>query len=267
MNLDQETLGILSALEFPEIDLARIVQPLDRRTYQRVDQAIRALGGAWSRRRRAHVFDGDARSRIDVAITTRSVTTDAELGHFPTPDPLAAWLVRHAGVRPGESALEPSAGSGAIVSALLAAGAHVTAIERDPRRREAIRSEAPLLRGTLLVPDVDDFLTYGGVSAGMGGVAINPPPFRRVVMNPPFCRSGIGDHLDHVRRALGMLAPDGILVSVLPSSLRFRRDRRYAELRELCEARGTITDLPDGSFRPSGTDVSTVAIRIEGGIR
>lgn len=48
-------------------------------------------------------------------------------------DPTAAWLVRQADVRPGELVLDIGAGLGALTRPLLAAGARVVAIERDPR--------------------------------------------------------------------------------------------------------------------------------------
>jgi phospholipid N-methyltransferase len=248
MRLDDDVLAALSALDYPAPDRAVLTEQLDRETYVRVDKALQALGGKWTRRAKAHVFPGDARSRVDAAITSGKVTTDQDLGHFPTPPPLARQLVRMAGVRRGHRALEPSAGTGNLVAELLAVGAIVTAIERDPARRQALRDR--LFAANVLA--LDDFMIYRPRHG--------EPEFDRIVMNPPFRRCGEGDHLDHARLAFDLLAPGGRLVCVLPASVTFRRDRRHAEFRAWAESVGELAALPEGSFRASGTDVRTATL-------
>lgn len=81
--------------------------------------------------------------------------------------------------------------------------------------------------------------------------------FDRVVMNPPFSR---GQDVEHVRHALSLLAPGGLLVSVMSNGVTFRQDRRYADFRR--DFSPEITPLPEGSFKTSGTNVSTVVVRI-----
>ena len=53
--------------------------------------------------------------------------------HFLRDRSVAAELVRHAGIRPGDLVLDFGAGGGAITAPLAATGARVLAIERDPR--------------------------------------------------------------------------------------------------------------------------------------
>jgi hypothetical protein len=65
----------------------------------------------------------------------------SELGQWHTPADLAAKMVAYAGVRPGMRVLEPSAGGGAIVRPLLAAGARVTAVEIDPAWCRCMRED------------------------------------------------------------------------------------------------------------------------------
>lgn len=255
-----EILEVLSELEFPEPRHARLparLGRLDRGLYVKLDKVLRALGGSWVSGIGVHVFDGpeDASTRVERALTSGEVTTDCDLGNFLTPARLAVELVALADVRVGHRALEPSAGTGRLIDALLAVGAVVTAVERHSARREALAQRIPAERRRgrdLSVSNSEDFLCFGGI-----------PAYDRVIMNPPFCRSGAGDHLDHVRRAHDLLLPGGILVSVLPSSLTFRRDRRYAEFRSWMADAGpgsVLRELPAGTFRESGTDVRTVVI-------
>lgn len=259
MRVALDVLSILSALEYPVATLARITDRLDRNVYQRVNDVLAAAGGTWSRKLKGHVFAGDAAALVDSIITSGEVDTAADVGNFPTPILLAAELVELAGVRPGHTALEPSAGTGRIVDALLARGALVVAVERDQLRRGdlQLRETAESRRGRkLFAPAVDDFMDYQADPRDA------PVRFDRVVMNPPFRRVGRGDHIDHVRRAFDLLAPGGVLVAVLPAGVLFRRDRRYTEFRTWCAHRGSVDALPDGSFRESGTDVSTVVARL-----
>jgi len=251
MRLAPDVLAALSTIDYPARDRAVLTEKLSRATYVRVDQALQALGGTWSRGARAHVFPGlpgDARDRIDAAITAGEVTTGQDLGHFPTPAPLARQLVATAGVRAGHRVLEPSAGTGDLAAEIVATGARVIAIERDPARRQTLRERCPAAQ----ILDHDDFLAY---RPGRGD-----RKFDRVVMNPPFRCVGEGDHLDHARRAYDLLAATGVLVCVLPASVTFRGDRRYREFRAWAQDVGEIAELPDGSFRASGTCVRTVTL-------
>lgn len=262
MQVSEEVLGVLSALEFPTDRTVRIVEQLDRKTYSKVNEVLEAIGGKWSRKDKAHVFGSDARPRVDLVIDTGEVTTGKDLGFFPTPAPLAAELVEMAGVKLGMLVLEPSAGTGRIVDALLAVDACIVAVEREPAMRAALHAREfaeklqPPRSGnhawkSLKTWDGDDFMNFAPRKR-----------FECVVMNPPFCKVGKGDHLDHVQHAFDLLETDGLLVSVLPASVNFRRDARYKEFREWVEYHGEITDLPPNSFKESGTGVNTVVVRI-----
>jgi predicted RNA methylase len=250
MKIAPDLLPILSTLAYPTPQQARIVDQLDRAEYTKINKVLEALGGTWNRKAKAHVFDGDAAERIAYALVVGEVETAQDVGHFVTPAPLARQLVELAGVRHGMQALEPSAGEGAIVLALQDAGACVTAVERDHHRR--MRLTERVLKGRDRLVEGD----FMHCSAGRFDL------FDCTVMNPPFCRVGAGDHLDHVRKAIGLTKQGGIVVAVLPLSITFRRDRRHTEFRGYIEAMGTIAPLPARSFHASGTDVNTVVIRV-----
>lgn len=249
MKIDQDVMEVLSGLAF-DGDKARIEKQLDRKMYLKVNKILAALGGKWTRKAKAHVFPGSAEEIVDAAIVAGEVTTRRETGFFPTPKLLAEQLVAMADVQPGHTCLEPSAGTGRIVEALLGASPKlVVAVERDPEMREALQRYG----GKVLVTEFPDFMSMPAPGGG----------YDRVVMNPPFVRSGMGDHLDHVWHAYRMLNNGGVLVSVLPSGVVFRQDRRHREFREWAKERGVIDGLPPLSFRESGTDVHTCTLKLE----
>lgn len=263
--LDQATLATLSNLKYPTPNNVVIVDKLLPKEYAKVNAAMEALGGTWSRKAKAHVFPGPAEVLVDQLIMTGEFATARDVGWFPTPAPLARELVDLADLRAGQRVLEPSAGEGALVNAITTTehgelnDVLVFAVERDPTRRSTLMARA---HGGgnwkhVHVSSVEDFMDFEP-RYGSGQIKL----FDRCVMNPPFARVGRGDHLDHVRHAYELLGQGGVLVSVLPSSVKFRRDRRHAEFRAWVEGRGTIDDLPEGSFAESGTGVNTVVIRL-----
>lgn len=258
MQVANDVLQVLSRLECAG-NTARISGQLPRDLYLKVNKVLEACGGVWNRKAKVHVFEADtiASERIDQIIISGEVTTAQDLGFFPTPAPIARKLVELANVQPEDFVLEPSAGDGAIVEALIEARAGVLALERDANRRAQLtRRFVDTTRVAVMLPWTHaheiDFLDY-----------IPDEPFDRVVMNPPFCKVGAGDHLDHVRHAHGMLIPGGSLVSVLPAGIKFRADKRHAEFREwFMDLDGTVIDLPDDAFKASGTRVRTVVLAL-----
>lgn len=87
-------------------------------------------------------------------------------------DRWAAELVAHAGVRPGDLVVDLGAGTGALTAPLVAAGAHVVAVELHPER--AARLRARFADGPVTV-----------VRADIAHLRLPRRPFT-VVANPPF---------------------------------------------------------------------------------
>lgn len=271
MKIDEQILAILQRLEITGSKV-KITERLDRPTYQAVDKVLQALGGKWKRGDQAHVFAGSPIDAIDLAVATGDVITPRDEGFFETPGKLATELVRMASVRRGDVMLEPSAGLGALVFAALEAGANVIAIERNEARRTKLShllglfTARPMLgdhaapQGTqAMVLPVDDYMKF------LGEACI---PYNRVAMNPPFCRVGDGNHLDHVRKAYdgldGSWDPSGgVLAAILPSGVMERQDARHKDFRSWANRHGgEFAALPPKSFHESGTDVNTVTLRM-----
>lgn len=255
MQIAENIITVLEQLSFEGTN-AKITEQLDRKTYLAVNEVLEACGGKWNRKAKAHVFPIDAAELVSRAVASGSVVTASEMGFFATPPELAAELVEMAEIRPTHSVLEPSAGNGVIVDALLDRGvAHITAIELDRGRNDQMRkfySSMAKAAGIVTVQGACDFMNYDA-----------DEPFDRVVMNPPFGRVGKGDHLDHVVHAFTMLDEHGVLVSVLPAGVKFRQDKRHSEFRDwFKEHHGVLSDLPDNAFKSSGTSVRTCVLQV-----
>ncbi|WP_233874198.1 methyltransferase [Paraburkholderia adhaesiva] len=219
---------------------------LGRQLYQRTDKVLKAAGGEWNRKARAHLFDCDAADAIEQIILSGEVTVAQDFGFFPTPATIVQRLIALAGIQSNHIVLEPSAGRGNIARALGHAR-RVDCYELLPKNVAALRGLD--LKNCRIVEA--DFLD------------IKPRPvYDRIVMNPPFAKRA---DIHHVRHALDFLKPGGRLVSVMSRSVMFREDRLAKEFRDLVAQRGgQFEALEDGAFTESGTLVSTVIVTIPG---
>jgi phospholipid N-methyltransferase len=115
---------------------------------------------------------------------------------FPTPPELAARMVALSEIRPGDTVLEPSAGTGVLLDAIRRNGADsvdLTAVEIDHGLTGIINKARRVHYG--------DFLECNGELG----------KFDRIVMNPPFVNAA---DIKHIIHALKMLKPGGRIVAL-----------------------------------------------------
>ena len=172
---------------------------------------------------------------------------------FPTPPDLAARMVELAGITPASRVLEPSAGTGRLVDAIMRqVPAWVDAVEVNRSLADALQA-----RHAVVHVKCADFLALEPAPGQHDGRAI----YDAVVMNPPFAN---GADVDHVTHALHFLAPGGRLVAIMSAGVTFRDDRKTREFRRLVAERGgTIEDLPPDTFASEGTGVRTVLVVVD----
>ena len=217
---------------------------LDRDMYVKVDKVLKAAGGQWNRKARAHLFPDPAAPILDALLSDGKVTTAQDEGWFPTPAPVVTRLIMAADLEPRMEVLEPSAGEGAIARPVASWGCTVDCIELNPKRADVLRAAG-----------------FARWVAGCDFLTVTPHrAYDRVLMNPPF--AGKAD-IAHVRHAAGFLRPGGLLIAVMAAGIEFREDRQTADFRDLVgQSGGRIITLPNGSFRESGTGVGTVLVAI-----
>lgn len=242
--IDDSTLDVLADCRIDGTTLYLPDRQLDRTLYVSVNKVLESLGGKWDRKAKGHIFSDDPSDALDAVVLTGSYDKPDDLGWFETPEHIARMVIDAAQIEPGMSVLEPSAGLGALARPARDAGGSVDlCIEVHDGRAEA-------LWGQGFPTSQRDFLV---------GKVVNR--FDRIVMNPPFARQ---QDIDHVAHALRHLKPNGRLVSIMSASVLFRSNRKTAEFRETVERYGGVfAELPDGSFRSSGTNVRAVMLTIE----
>lgn len=217
--------------------------------YPAIKRLLETAGGKYGRyqKRSGFKFDSDASLILDKLVGGEKLNPKKEFQLFETPQTLCSELVLDAGVEPGMSAFEPSAGNGRIVRELLRLTNRVTAVELNPIH------ECNLL-DVGVTPIVGDFLSLDPDQLGH---------FDRIVANPPFRAN---QDIAHVTHMIKFLAPKGRLVSVMSPQWQTGRTRAHKDFKALladAQYRVEVTPIPTGAFKESGTSISTVKLILE----
>ncbi len=238
---------VIEILEQCEIEGELLLLPdfqLDRKLYVKVDKVLKLAGGIWSRTRKAHIFSEDVGNRLDTLILTGEIVdTNKELQYFTTPAAVVAQLIELADIKTTDNVLEPSAGTGAIAFELLKKGCAVFACEiHEPfakKLAEKVDAVYPV-----------DFLKWDCSRWQM---------YDKIVANPPFTRQ---QDIDHVEKMIDVCS--GRVVSVMCASVMWQDNKKAKMFRELIDQMGgKFIELPEGSFKESGTMVNTCIVVVD----
>lgn len=208
------------------------------------DSAIRALYNTVNR---------DERNEERVLRLTNQASTMEIPGYFPTPPTVARRLIEMACIEPGNTILEPSAGCGNLIDAILSnhPNAQISYCELNCFLLDILRYKYEKVKQVTFIGrdclEIDTLRTE--------------KRFDRIIMNPPFER---GQDADHIMRAwYSLLAPRGILTAIVSTGVVSRSDKKAKSFREfLKSAKAFVCDLPAGSFKTSGTGIETKIVQL-----
>ena len=242
--LSNAALAVLEGVEIVGREVRITDGQLDRKLYVEVNAALEALGGAWNRKAKAHLFEDPSDALDQVLVDGEWSDRKRDFDQFFTPAALAKIVVERANVK-GKIVLEPSAGHGALALEALRQGAGgVQCVEFD------VKCASELTKLGFANVRCCDFIEW----------AAHGIDFDVCVMNPPFARK---QDVDHVTAAFGCVRHGGRLVAIMSAGTTFRSDKKTAAFRALVDKYGAIEKLPDNSFRESGTNVSTVLVVLD----
>lgn len=251
--IENDVLTVLSTLN---IEGNNVVIPgqLDRKLYLAVNKVLDRIGGKWNRKVKAHVFNNDPTNLLNNVIEFGVLDPKVKTGYFPTPSTIVDKMIDLADMNKQHFILEPSAGQGHIADRICdKLHIHpydVYTCELLQENKAILEEKGYYVRG--------DFIEFARKRGANG----NRWTFDRVLMNPPFERQ---TDIDHVTAAFGLLAPNGILVTIMSAGVMFRENRKTTEFREkILESHQTYLEhLPTGAFKESGTMVNTIILRLE----
>lgn len=228
---------------------------LERKLYAKVNKVLDLMGGKWNRSKKAHVFQIDnAADLLNQCIETGEITdVYKELQFFETPPRVVDLMLKKAALEPVDSVMEPSAGKGAIVKRVLEITSHVDACEiYEPFQNILIGLGCRTYRG--------DFLKYPTHRSWL----VNGIKFDKIIANPPFSNQ---QDIDHANKMLDMVTSGGRLVCIMSAGVTFRTNAKTKMFhnRLNLETDYEFIELPENSFKDSGTKVNTVMLVAEKG--
>lgn len=259
--LTATTITVLESAYVEENTVRLTCGTLAPRKFVQPKAVLEAIGGVWSTAKGAYVFPygSDPAALIAAVLEAGTVPLAARTaeGYVRTPDGVATdiltWHVDVGHLPRGARVLEPSAGDGAIVRAILGENRDVTvvAVEPNPDRVAALRVLAATVPGRLEVHAMT-LEEFAADPAAYGD------PFDAVIMNPPFALPGNPDAwLSHVRTAYGLMYPGAQLAAIVPASYQYRAGNLHRDFQDQVAAScGKFVPLDRDAFAPSGCGVS-----------
>jgi len=222
---------------------------LDRKLYQEVAKALELIGGKWvGRKTMGFVFPNDPTELLEQIANGESRNLKKEFQFFATPDDVSDWIVNQfAFAKLHDKVLEPSAGQGSIINAIhrLRPELNIDYCELMDVNRTFL-SKIP--NTTFLQ---DDFLTLTG----------KENYYDLIVANPPFSKN---QDIDHIRKMYDCLNEGGRIVTIASTHWQLSNNKKETEFRNWLEdVEAEIYNFPKGTFKESGTMVSSVLIVID----
>jgi phospholipid N-methyltransferase len=167
---------------------------------------------------------------------------------FPTPPDLARQMVEEADIQPGMCVLEPSAGTGNIVRAVIdSVDTEIVGYEINFDLCLVLRQTFPSYKLQPIQADILEVAPSNSVNTRPTGETAGLYP--RILMNPPFAN---GQDIAHIKHAMKFLAPGGRLVAICANG-----PRQQEQLKPLVDS---WEDLPRDTFKESGTGVNTALL-------
>lgn len=226
-----------NALHLPPISEG----PLEN--YQQVRQALLNAGATY--KKNTFVFKSDAQPFIDRLTSGESVNIKKEFQFFPTPDDIADHLVELAELKEADRVLEPSAGQGSIVKAILR------------------KDEAALIECCELMPENADILMKAGykvIRNDFMQITDRKATYDKIIANPPFTKN---QDIDHITKMWECLKPGGRIVSIASKHWQISNNKKEKSFRDWLEnIEAEVYPIDRGQFKESGTMIDTCVIVI-----
>lgn len=104
--IEQDVLKVLSTVEIEGNNVKITAGQLDRKLYLAVNKVLDRIGGTWSKKAKAHIFDADPTDRLNAVIESGVLDPKIKTGYFPTPAVIVDKMIELADIRSGQLILE-----------------------------------------------------------------------------------------------------------------------------------------------------------------
>ncbi|MHB1692585.1 MAG: N-6 DNA methylase [bacterium] len=220
---------------------------LDRKLYQDVAKKIELIGGKWTRKVKGFLFPDDPTSLFTDICNGDNRNIKKEFQFFETPDSIADKIISLAQIKETDRVLEPSAGRGSLIRALNRV---------LPQKTNIFCYELMELNRKYLAENVKSANIMGNDFLADGHERNSK--YDKIIANPPFNKK---QYIDHIYKMYKKLMPNGILVTMAPTSWQFNLSKKEQSFNEWVNEKAVdIIPVKRGAFKSSGTEIETVIL-------
>jgi type I restriction-modification system DNA methylase subunit len=218
---------------------------LERKTYLDVAKKINQIGGKWKGGKvSGFVFEQDPTELLKQIASSEKRNLLLEYQFFETPQALADKLVSLAHINECHRILEPSAGRGALLTAInkVLPGKVIDCYELMDLNQSFLKKiPTASFKGA-------DFIKNDGTS------------YDRIIANPPFSNN---QDIVHIQEMYTLLNPGGCIATISSTHWQHSNnstEKRFRNWLKFVDA--LIVPIEAGSFKTSGTNVAASIITI-----
>lgn len=220
---------------------------LERSEYLQVKKIMESHGGKWTGGKFAgFVFDHEPDDILQLFKEGDFSDKKKEYQFYATPAWVADMMVGDLAILPEHRILEPSAGTGSLV--------------------EAVHREIPFVVVDCYELNEQNY-RYLGVLPGVNMCgrdfmeSSDTEDYDRIIANPPFRNN---QDVEHIIKMYRRLKPGGVMAVITSTHWTFAEDRKSSEFRTWLQGKCRYKkELPEGTFKGSGTLVATMYMIIE----
>lgn len=228
-------------------------EQLERKLYQDVAKSLELIGGKWKGGKVfGFVFNEDPTELLNQIANGEKRNLKKEHQFFATPSHIAEWLVDLANIKDDNIIIEPSAGQGAIMDAILAKHPNnkLFYCENMPTNITILQKKYNSIDNIFkLNPLNDDFLELKSDNQ-----------FDVVIANPPFTKN---QDIDHIKKMYDVTRNGGRIISIASKHWQISNNKKEADFRDWLDNVGAeIQSIDAGAFKESGTMISSCIIII-----
>ena len=215
---------------------------LDRNVYLEVKKSLGLIGGNWKGGKVAgFVFPQDPTPLVAKIIEGGNPNLRKEFQFFPTPPHLAAEMAKHLLNQPRKNILEPSAGQGALVDAVI----EEAAFSLDVAGWDYQISMYEIMDVNRTVLSHKYGTKFGIVGLDFLQAAADAQ-YDGIIANPPFTKNQDIDHIYHMYK---MLKDGGRLVTLSSKHWEFSKNKKEVAFKSwLREVGAQIVLIPTDTF-------------------
>lgn len=225
-----------NSVRLPEIQL-------ERKEYSELEKTLLKAGAKKVRGKDFRFdFPTEAKPIIEQLCGGKKIDIKKEFQFFETPKELAKQMIELAEICENDYVLEPSAGQGAIVDLFPNHLKTVFLYELNSLNQKVLQSKGYSLAG-------DDFLQIKYKDY-----------FTKIIANPPFSKN---QDIDHVLKMYEVLQEGGRIVTIMSNHWKYCDNKKETEFKNWLETVNyTISDIPQGTFKESGTSIAACLLVI-----